>query len=757
MLSIRFRLLGPVEVVDLDGAPLDIGGRQPRTVVALLALAGGRSVSAGALVDALWPEEPPRAALGTVQTYISRLRRTLGPLGVDIEGDGSGYRLRARTTDGDHLADAVDAVRFEALVADGLGHLAGGRHPRALAVLDEADAAWRGPALADVRDAPALAPDAARLDERRLAAVEARAEAALALGRHGEVAADLAAVAADHPLREQLQALRARALYGAGRQAEALRVLADTGRRLRTELGIEPGRSLRDLEAAVLAQDPSLDEPGPARSDGPPERTPTAEGDGPLVGRRAELDLLRNLLDVAATSNTFAVIEGEPGVGKSRLAEELRVWAGALGAPTARGQGDEHGAAPALWPWLTIVRALADGVGGLAEPVARLLAGAPSRGSSAAAERFEWFEAVADLLGDAGTRHPRPLVVTIDDLQWADPTSLELLAHLAARPGRGVLVVVTVREPEVGRVDALTGALAAIARRPTSRRLRLGGLDADHMAELLRTAPGLGDDTSIIGDRAEGNPFYALELARLLAGGGDPADELPATVRDVVSRRLARLPASTNVLLDIAAVVGREPDIGLVARAADLDPATTSERLEPAVDQRLLVEVPGRVDVVRFGHGLVRDAVLDRLTVLGRARLHLAVADAMEAAGMVVDDAEVVAEHLWRAVPVGVGRRAAEALEHGAVVAVRRGADPVAVRLLERALQLRRRPDGSAADDAAELATVRRLLELHRAAPTGDRAGPIAGGDAATVGLRARLAELEARRHRAPVERPVTR
>lgn len=727
-----------MEVLAEDDRPIDVGGRQARIVLAVLLLADGRRTSADALVDALWPDDPPRSASGTVQTYVSRLRRALAPGGVELTLDDGGYRMIVPDAD-----SSVDARRFDAMVGVGLDHLAAGRAAEAVAAIDEATALWRGPALADVVGTPTVRGPAARLEERRLVAQEARAEAALAVGRHAEVVADLTDLAAEEPLREHLHELRALALYRSGRQAEALRALADAGARLREDLGIEPGRALRELEAAILAQDPALD-PGrpltpspPAAGTGAGAARVAAAADVHLVGRDAELGRLLASLDAAADSSVIVLLEGEAGVGKSRLAEELRSAAGARGSPTVWGRGDEGGAAPALWPWLTVLRELAVHVGDVGEPVARLLAGAPpAPRTTPSVERFGWFEAVSDLLTRAGA--DRPVVVVIDDLHWADATSLELLAHLASGLRGGVLLVATLREPEVGRDDDLTATLAAIARRPGSLRLRLGGLDGTGTAELVRGVLGTTADTAAIHARAEGNPFYALELARMLAeGDGDPADDLPATVRDVVARRLGRLPEETGDVLALAAVIGRDVDPGLVARAAGVAIGPALDALEPAVVHRLLVEVPGRPDVLRFGHGLVRDVVVDRLTVLRRARLHLAVADAMEAAGMVVDDAEVVADHLWRAVPLGVGRRAAEALEHAAIVASRRGSDPVADDLLTKALHLRRRAARSDADDEAELATIRRLLDLRRVSD--------GAADAETTRLTARAGELAGR------------
>lgn len=721
----RFGLLGPLEVRGDDGAVLDVGGRQPRLVLGLLLLADGQAVPPDTLVDAVWGAVPPASATGTLQSYVSRLRRRLEPAGGRLTFDDAGYRLVVDPDD-------VDVRRFEARADEGRRRLAAGDPVGARAALVEAEGLWRGPALADLLDVDRVVATASRLEERRLATIEDRLDADLALGAHAAVAAELVELVAAHPLREALRARLALALYRSDRQADALRALADAGRTLREELGIEPGRQLRELEAAILAHDPALDL-SPASGSAGPSGTGTDEVSAPataVVGRDAELAALVAALDEAATDARFVVLEGEPGIGKTRLAEELRRVAAARGSLTAWGRSDEGGAAPALWPWLPLLRQAIERVGPAAVPpaVAELVEGeAPLLARQGAAVQFERFDAVADLLERAGsgagpTAPAAPAVVLLDDLQWADATSLELLGFLAGRLGAGVLVLGTLRQLEVGRNDAVTDALAAIARRPGSRRLALRGLSPAATAELLREAGARVVPDAVaaaIHDRAEGNPFYAIELSRLAdeEGGLDPlaAGEVPASVGDVVRRRLGRLPQPTVDLLGVAAVTGRDVDLQLLARSAELDVGECLDLIEPAVVHRLLVDVPQRPGTLRFSHALVREVLLEGLTSLRRARLHLRIADAIEASGAGLDDAEILAEHLWRAAPVGVGHRAAEALEQAAEVAVRRVSYAAAEGLLLRAVQLRRATSNTEADQRAELATVSRLLEVTQA------------------------------------------
>lgn len=435
------------------------------------------------------------------------------------------------------------------------------------------------------------------------------------------------------------------------------------------------------------------------------------------MGRRDELVQLVAALEESAYDARFVVLEGEPGIGKTRLADELRSIAAERGSLAVWGRSDEGGAAPALWPWLPPLRALTAQVATEPAALTELFAGdAPAVvAGSGAAGQFERFEAVAEVLERAGST--TPAVVLLDDLQWADATSLELLGFLCGRLARGVLVVATIRQLEVGRNDAATDALAAMARRPSSRRLVLRGLTPDATAAMLNTTARTLTPAVVaaIHDRAEGNPFYAIELARLVDEEGGLDGEVPGTVGDVIRRRLAQLPTATIELLGVGAVIGRDIDLALLARGAEIDLAQCLDMIEPAVVHRLLVDLPEQPGMLRFSHALVREVLLTGLTSLRRARLHLRVADAIEGTGAGLDETEILAEHLWRAAPVGVGQRAAVALEQAAQVAARRVSYAAAEDHLAKAVRLRRASGSSPADQEAELRTIYRLLEITQA------------------------------------------
>ena len=261
----EFRILGPLEVLEGDRS-LALGGSRQRALLAVLLLHANETLSTDALLDELWSQRPPATAAKTVQVHVSRLRKALavdGRTGPIVTRD-HGYRLEADP-------EQIDARRFERLVAEARGDLDAGEPRRAAATLEEARALWRGPPLADLAYEAFAQSETARLADLRVAATELHVEARLALGAHAEVVGELEALIAEHPYRERLRGQLMLALYRSDRQAEALQAYQDARRALVDELGIEPGERLRELERAVLAQDPAL-----ALPVAQPDRSPPA-------------------------------------------------------------------------------------------------------------------------------------------------------------------------------------------------------------------------------------------------------------------------------------------------------------------------------------------------------------------------------------------------------------------------------------------------------------------------------------------------
>ncbi len=319
-----FRILGPVEVwTGQDWAK--IGAGKQRSVLATLLLRPGEVVSTDALIDQVWPDKPPARAANLVSVYVHHLRRLIGDAeGLVLVTRAPGYQVVPGPGE-------LDADRFAALVGEGRQALASGAPDRAVELLDEAVGLWRGRALADVPATPLVAAEADRLEESRIEALELRAEASLACGRPAEVVPVVRRLLADNPLQEKLWALLIRALYGAGRQAEALEVYEQARNRIADELGVDPGAELRQLYHQILNADD--DQPGiplapadrgPVLAPAPvPAQLPADIPD--FTGRSEQVDQLRELLTGAGGEDSpgavrVVLVVGSGGLGKSALA-----------------------------------------------------------------------------------------------------------------------------------------------------------------------------------------------------------------------------------------------------------------------------------------------------------------------------------------------------------------------------------------------------------------------------------------------------
>src|SRR3954447_6374638 len=597
--QVEVRALGPVEVV-VDGSPVDLGPPKQRALFALLLAGADRVVSVDALTERLWAGEPPPRASASLQAYVSNLRRILEPnrsagtTATVLLTRAPGYLLRTTEM-------FVDVREFADQVARADTKLATGDAAGALTDLDDALALWRGEPYADVRDADWADLEITRLDELRLSAVEQRARALLALGRPQVAVADLEVQVATHPLRERSWELLAVALYRCGRQADALHALRSARDRLADELGIDPGPDLQQLEVAILRQDPQLHPAPPAPAVVAASTSRGSANDAPFVGRTEALAALAEAGDSArAGRTTIVLVEGEQGIGKTRLVERALESAG---MPTAWGRCPQHEVAPPLWPWEQVLA-------GLADDMTSLVGDQPSLTEyDAMGARIRLYDAVARRLADAG-----PLAVVLDDLHWADTASLHLLVHLAdALPDAALLVVATYRRHEA---DHLTDVLAALAR-AGARRISLDGLDAEDVRSLVTMVsadPG-AERAADLAQRTGGNPFFVGELARL------PDNAVPAHVRDVVLQRVGRLPEKTAALLATAAVAGLEFDAHVVADVAGIGLDATVDLLDAGLASGLVNESHS-LGAYRFAHALVRDALLSQHSRLRIARLH---------------------------------------------------------------------------------------------------------------------------------------
>jgi tetratricopeptide (TPR) repeat protein len=368
---------------------------------------------------------------------------------------------------------------------------------------------------------------------------------------------------------------------------------------------------------------------------------------------------LRNgLEDALRGRGGLFMVAGDPGVGKTALADAIGSEAVERGAAVLWGRAWDGGGAPSYWPWLRILRRLpserdvAPALAALdSEDVARLarlIPGLPDRGRPAAsaeaaepaasdAARFQLFDAITSLLRAAALQ--APLVLILDDLHSADPPSLLLLGFLAGHlRDAPILVIGTYREAEARLDPQLAGALGEIIRH--GRRLPLRGLRERDVAEVVERVAGRRPPDEVvraIHRATEGNPFFIDEVVRLLSaeGGLDDATQvanvrIPDGVRETIRHRLDPLPDRTRMLLLTAAVIGREFRLDALRRVVDLDAAELDRALGEAVGSGVIAERPGSLGVYAFSHGLIRETLYDDLGPQRRGRLHHAVGLALE-------------------------------------------------------------------------------------------------------------------------------
>jgi eukaryotic-like serine/threonine-protein kinase len=753
-----FRILGPLEVLD-DGRVITIGGPKQRAVLALLLLNANETLSGDRLIDELWGERVPATAAKTVQVYVSRLRKALGPGTVATREYGYALVLDP---------DRIDAHRFERLLADGRRELAAGHARRGASTLERALALWRGAPLADLAYEPFAQREIVRLEDLRVAAIEQMIEARLALGEHAELVGRLERLVGEHPFREPFRAQLMLALYRCDRQADALQAYRDARATLQAELGIEPGERLRELERAILAHDPRLDLSATEMT--PPPRPALQFTPSTFVGRKRELaELTVGLDDAFAGRGRLFLLVGEPGIGKSRLAEELTARARARGGRILIGRCWEAGGAPAYWPWVQSLRAylreaepaalraqLATGAADLAQLLPELrdliddLPAAPPADSEGA--RFRLFDSLAAFLKSMALA--QPLVLVLDDLHAADEPSLLLLQFVARELGRSpVLIVGAYRDVDPTPADRFRATLVELGREPVTRTLALDGLkeaDVARIIKLVAPAASADDLGTAVYAETEGNPLFVGEIVRLLAEEGrleDPAPgrlAIPQSVREVIGRRLRHLSPECNELLTLASVLGREFDLDALARVSAFERGAVLELLDEAIGARVVSEVPGAIGRMRFAHALIRDAVYHGLTRSRRVQLHREAGEALERlqASDLEGDLAELAHHFYEAAAGGSADKAVHYAWRAGSRAVALLAYEEAVRLYEMALTALGAGGAASPELRCEL-----LLALADAKGRAgdDRGAKMTSLRAADIARHARLPEMLAR------------
>lgn len=572
----RFGVLGPLAVWTADGDPVRIPGAKVRALLALLLVDPGRAVSVGRLVDELWGSALPDDPGNTLQGKVSQLRRALeraepGGRELVVSGAGaSGYLLRTGP-------DAVDADRFTAL----LDRARAETTPRTKAeLLTEALGLWRGEPFADFAGEPFALAAATRLAEARLTALEEQAEVRLELGEHAQLAGELGGLVAAHPLRERLRAVHVRALYGAGRQTEALESYEDLRRRLSDELGLEPGRELIALQQAVLRQD--LPTPAAARPAAPRPAvvtnlpTPLTE----IIGREEATTRVRALLGAAR----LVTLTGPGGVGKTRLAVEV-----------ARRSAEAYPDGV----WLVELAALApspgpqvdpDAVNAAAETVMRVLGVQEGEGQPLSpAGRL------------AGALRDRRLLLVLDNCEHVVGPVAELTAQLLPH-APGLTVLTTSQEPlaiggeQVWPVPPLPlpSAVALFMARSGSPN----DDESEVVAEVCRRLDGIPLALELAASRVRTIGLHGLvarldDRFKLLAVGPRDAPDRQRTLRAVIDWSWGLLTAPERVVLRRLAVhsgsCALEAAEAVCAGDDDVRSADVFELLARLVERSLVV------------------------------------------------------------------------------------------------------------------------------------------------------------------------
>lgn len=677
--QLTIALLGPVEA-RRDGRSLELGGPQQRAVIAHLALDVGRIVSADRLIDRLWGENLPRTPLGTLQSYVSRLRRSIEPdrrsgaPATVLVSEAPGYTLRISP-------DAIDVHRFRSWTDEARRLAAAGRAETALARFDAALDLWSGTALGAIGSSDHVAALVNRLEEEHLAAREDRLDVVLGLGGHATAVGELQTLVEEHPFRERLWSQLVLALYRSRRQAEALRAVSAARAVLVDQLGIDPGAELRDLERRILDQDPRLlavpvpdapvDAPAPI----------VAPVDVELVGRRAERGSVADAMRSAEVGRpTLVMVEGEPGIGKTTLVTSVEREAAAAGWSVATGRCVEPGLAPSLWPCLEIFRTMAEREPGIS------LRDLVEPETSAPRTPVELAERFVDALDTIGGRW----LFVVEDAHWADRATLDVIRVVLDRLGaRPVTVLMTHRPRELVPTSLLADAVGAWPG-AAPRRITMSPLNADDVGRLIEITSGAPPSDEVVERvhaRAGGSPLFVVELARLAGVDGrlDTA-VVPEAIRDVVRSRLAVLPPETLRELELVAVFGERFDLATAMHASSCDPDDFLDALDPAIVSRIVV--PDGHDF-RFAHALVRDAVSATIAPLRRARLHDRLAEALRHVhGESLDVAEPIAHHRLEARPVGGALAASAAAARASDVARWRGALDQAEAWAEKAIEV---------------------------------------------------------------------
>ncbi len=464
---------------------------------------------------------------------------------------------------------------------------------------------------------------------------------------------------------------------------------------------------------------------------------------GVFVGREGEVERGRALFDESfAGQPRVLLLVGEPGIGKTRISEELTTYARMRGAQVYWGRCHEGEGAPPFWPWVQIVRSYAQehdpeelrkdfGFGGpdIAGMVSEIRQVLPDLAEPPQVDpeqaRFRLFDAMVSFLRNASQR--APIVLVLDDLHWADKPSLVLCEFLARELGPArLMVIATYRDVELRRQHPLTETLAELARLQLGERVLLRGISEQDVARFIEQSANLTPSQSLVAAihrETEGNPFFVHEVVRLLTSDGRLSGsgsgsveswslEIPQGVREVVGRRLNRLSEECNELLLVGSVLGREFTLTALEKVTGSSGDDVLSALDEALAARVVSEVPGPIPAYRFSHALMRETLHEELSTPRRVGLHRKAAEALEEIHGTEGGAHLaeIAHHFFQAVQSGDLDRAVRALVRAAEWAGERQAFEEEAQHYERAIQVLEMESESDSEQLCEL-----LVRLARA------------------------------------------
>jgi len=666
--------IGGVQVADA------LRGRQVPLLLAYLVLNRDRYVGREELIGALWPFQAPVSQDAALRTLLSRLRSVLGssalagrdelglvlpePVWIDVEAAVVEVQRAQETLERGDVRSAWALAQVPLNIA-GRGLLPGSQ------------ARW-------------LEPRRRELEDVRLRALEVIGRAGLSMGGTQLASVERAArnLIEAEPYRESGYALLMEALALQGNVAEGLLVFDRLRTLLRDELGTSPSAETIAVHERLLGRGarPTAAAAGGAPGDTeasavelPPELATRARAR--LVGRGREMSELEQLWQAATgqpaggTPGRIVLMVGDPGIGKTRLAAELARRVHAQGARVIAGRAPQE----TLVAYQLFVEALRQYL--LNVPIAELQATTREYGSELArlipelrrrapdlpmpspaepeTDRYRLFEAVVGVLSSISAR--APILLVLDDLQWADRPTLLLLRHLARASDPSRLLILGAYRATEATAESFGDALAELRRERLISEIEVGGLSELETGELVRVWTGEAPSHAFahaLHSETEGNPLFIEEIVRHLAEAGVRASEagarelqrfgLPENVKQVIARRLGRLSAQATEWLRVAAVIGRDFDATLHERVAALDEDEYLNALDEALSTGLVVEI-GSDASYSFSHALIRETLYEGMSAARRARIHRRVGEALEAGAGSDRNLVALAHHFTRA------------------------------------------------------------------------------------------------------------